>query len=70
MILAELYFVDKIIFGKCNYNKVVTSYKDRDEFYTHTAGSVIDFCKKNDISYHIKKGTSDRSSHARRETDG
>ena len=69
-ILAELYFVNKIIFGRCNYNKVVTSYKDRDEFYTHTAGSVIDFCKKNDISYHIKKGTSDRAPHARRETDG
>lgn len=56
-ILSSVSFVDKIIFGRCNYNKEVTSYKNRDEFYAHNAKVVVEFCKKNDIVCHIKTGT-------------
>ena len=56
-ILKKLVFVDKIIFGRTNYNKNVTSYKEHRVFYNEQASIVIEFCKKNNIQYHIKKGT-------------
>lgn len=56
-ILERVSFVDKIIFGRTNYSKVVTEYKDSKLFYKVQALKVIDFCKKHNISYHIKKGT-------------
>lgn len=56
-ILKKLVFVDKIIFGRTNYNKNVTSYKEHKIFYNKQAGIVIEFCEKNNIQYHIKKGT-------------
>lgn len=56
-ILKKLIFVDKIIFGRTNYSKNVTSYKDHKIFYNEQAYIVIEFCKENNIQYHIKKGT-------------
>ena len=56
-ILEAVNFVDKIIFGRTNYNKVVTSFKDNKAFYNLCASEVVDFCKKNDIAYHIKNKT-------------
>ena len=56
-ILKKLVFVDKIIFGRTNYNKNVTSYKEHKIFYNKQASIVIKFCEKNNIQYHIKKGT-------------
>lgn len=56
-ILSKVEFVDKIIFGRTNYNKNVSSYKNHKEFYNKTALRVIDFCKRNGIDCHIKKGT-------------
>ena len=56
-ILKKLIFVDKIIFGRTNYSKNVTSYKEHKVFYNEQAYIVIEFCKKNNIQYHIKKGT-------------
>lgn len=56
-ILSSVGFVDKIIFGRCNYNKEVTSYKNKDEFYSDNARIVLEFCEKNNIACHIKTGT-------------
>jgi DNA repair photolyase len=56
-ILKEVAFVDKIIFGRTNYNKEVSSYKDITQFYTEQVNKVIDFCNAHNIEYYIKKGT-------------
>jgi DNA repair photolyase len=56
-ILDAVSFVDKIIFGKINYNKLATSYKDRVSFFNSLANQTIEFCNINNIEYHIKEGT-------------
>lgn len=56
-ILNELRFVDKIIFGRMNYNAKVTAYTEHKRFYNEQAEKVIDFCQRNEIDYHIKIGT-------------
>ena len=56
-ILNAIAFVDKIIFGRLHYNKVVSEYKKYKEFYNKCSDEVIEFCKKRDIEYYIKKGT-------------
>ncbi|MDP2750550.1 MAG: radical SAM protein [Nanoarchaeota archaeon] len=56
-LLNKIKFVDKIIFGKLNYNVVSSQFKDNAEFYENCANQVIKFCELNDIKYHIKFGT-------------
>jgi len=56
-ILQTIAFTDKIIFGRTNYSKEVSSYTDHREFFDAQAKRVIDFCQKNNIQYHIKNGT-------------
>lgn len=56
-ILNKVRFADKIIFGRTNYSKEVTAYKEHRAFYNEQAEMVIEFCMKNDIAYHIKTGT-------------
>lgn len=56
-ILSAVSFVDRIIFGRMNYNKAITAYKERKTFFNQCAEEVIDFCNKNRISFHIKEGT-------------
>lgn len=56
-ILESVSFVDKIIFGRLNYNVKSSKFKYAKEFYNSLASSVIKFCMKNRISYHIKQGT-------------
>lgn len=56
-ILNEVSFVDKIIFGRTHYNKIISEYKEHKAFYNEEAKKVIDFCAKNNIAYHIKTGT-------------
>lgn len=56
-ILESVIFVDKIIFGKLNYNPEVTAYKQKNEFFNRLADQVIAFCKERNIAYHIKDGT-------------
>lgn len=56
-LLDAVSFTDRIIFGRTNYSKVVTSYKENKDFYNRCATQVIRFCKKNKISYHIKAKT-------------
>lgn len=56
-LLEEVHFVDRIIFGRMNYNKEVTAYKEHKKFFNERAAEVIAFCNERYISYHIKKGT-------------
>ncbi len=56
-ILEKVYFVDKIIFGRTNYNRKITDYKEYKQYYNDLSRTVIEFCQNNGISYHIKKGT-------------
>lgn len=65
-ILKEISFVDKIIFGKLNYNVESTQFSYNGEFYQECAETVIDFCRDHNIDYHIKYGTQKRDN---RKTD-
>ncbi len=56
-ILTAISFSDKIIFGRTNYNKEITAYRNYKAFYNQQVEIVVDFCKKANISYHIKNGT-------------
>lgn len=56
-LLEAVSFTDKIIFGRTNYSKEVSSYKNHKAFYTQQAKRVIEFCTQRGIAYHIKKGT-------------
>jgi DNA repair photolyase len=56
-ILNKLSFVDKIIFGKLNYNIKTNEFKDSVSFYDDCAKTLIHFCKDRGIDYHIKYGT-------------
>jgi DNA repair photolyase len=56
-ILESVAFVDKIIFGRTNYSKEITAYKDHKAFFHEQAELVIAFCEDRGIAYHIKNGT-------------
>lgn len=56
-ILEAVSFVDKIIFGRTNYCKEVTAYKEHKAFYNECVETVIGFCEGHQIDYHIKNGT-------------
>ena len=56
-ILEAVSFVDGIIFGRMNYNKTVSAYKESKHFYNECAEEVVSFCQKHDIGCHIKNGT-------------
>lgn len=56
-VLESINFVNKIIFGRTNYNKEVSAYPDCKNFYNSCAGQVMNFCEENKIGYHIKSGT-------------
>jgi DNA repair photolyase len=56
-ILEMISFADKIIFGRTNYNKEVSSYANHKLFFNEQAHRVIEFCDMRGIAYHIKEGT-------------
>jgi len=56
-ILDMVSFCDKIIFGRLNYNKKVTEYKNYKQFFNSLAQQVISFCNLTGKQYHIKSGT-------------
>nr|WP_300838938.1 radical SAM protein [uncultured Acetatifactor sp.] len=56
-ILNSIQFVDKIIFGRLNYNKIVTQYKGYQQYYNQLTEKVIAYCHENQIAHHIKNGT-------------
>lgn len=57
VILEAVAFTDKIIFGRTNYSKEISAYKDHKMFYNEQAAQVIEFCTQRNIDYHIKDGT-------------
>ena len=56
-ILEAISFCDKIIFGRLNYNKKVSEYKNHKSYFNELAEQVIEYCKANGKQYHIKDGT-------------
>jgi DNA repair photolyase len=56
-LLKRVCFVDKIIFGKMNYNPESTKYSNNEEFYRDCSKKLINFCQEKQIQYHIKEGT-------------
>lgn len=56
-ILDAISFVDKIIFGRANYNSKISQYPQCRQFFNKQAKLVIEFCTKHGIAYHIKDGT-------------
>lgn len=56
-LLNQVSFVDRIIFGRMNYNTKVTAYKEHEQFFNECASKVVQFCTERNISFHIKDGT-------------
>ena len=56
-ILEAISFCDKIIFGRLNYNKKVSEYKEHKVYFNELAERVIAYCEANGKQYHIKDGT-------------
>lgn len=57
ILLNNISFVDKIIFGRLHYNKMVSLYKGFKEYYNKCAFEVTEFCKENKIECYIKNKT-------------
>ena len=57
VLLEEVSFVDRIIFGRMNYNTEVTAYTQHKQFFNDRAAEVIAFCNERGIGHHIKDGT-------------
>ena len=56
-ILEAISFCDRIIFGRLNYNKKVSEYKDHKAYFNNLAEQVLAYCEANGKQYHIKDGT-------------
>lgn len=56
-ILEAISFVDKIIFGRLNYNAMVSQYAMHKAFYNELSQQVIEFCISHNKEWHIKNGT-------------
>ncbi|MGZ4864489.1 MAG: radical SAM protein [Halobacteriota archaeon] len=56
-LLNAIEFVDRIVFGRINYNFRAKKFQDALKFYEMCAINVIDFCRGHNIEYHIKRGT-------------
>jgi len=56
-LLESVNFVDRIIFGRTNYSKEVSAYKEHKEYYSRLASYVIKFCTDRSIAFHIKEKT-------------
>ncbi|MBU0476498.1 radical SAM protein [Patescibacteria group bacterium] len=59
-ILEKINFVDKIIFGKLNYNFQSAQFPGNRDFYQKHADMVKSFCEDSRIECHIRYGTSER----------
>lgn len=56
-LLQSVSFVDRIVFGRANYNKEASAYPHVREWYNSCVEEVLAFCDANGIDVHIKKGT-------------
>ncbi len=56
-LLEKVSFVNKIVFGRMNYNKQISEFRDYQTFYNESTETVTEFCLKNNIELHIKEKT-------------
>ena len=56
-LLQAISFADRIIFGRTNYNKTVSSFPHVKDWYNDRAREVAAFCNARNIDCYIKKGT-------------
>lgn len=56
-LLEALSFVDRVVFGKWNYNALASAYEREHGFYGGVAARVAEWCARNGKSLHIKSGT-------------
>ena len=56
-LLDAVGFVDRIVFGRTHYSKVVSAYPSHKSFYDQQARVVEQYCKEHRIECHIKNGT-------------
>lgn len=56
-VLESVSFVDRIIFGRTNYNKDVSEYRNVKQWYADKAHEVMSWCGQHEIACYIKKGT-------------
>ena len=56
-ILDQVSFTDRIIFGRMNYNRLVSEYVDHKRFYNEKALEVKDYCIEHKIHCYIKNKT-------------
>jgi glucose-6-phosphate-specific signal transduction histidine kinase len=61
LLLQEIKFTDKIIFGKLNYNVQSSKFNNSKDYYQECAQKTIKFCVKNNIESHIKFGTQNKN---------
>jgi len=52
-ILYSLSFANKLIFGRLNYNPLVTQFEEREEFYKRCIDIFRSFCEKKGIERHV-----------------
>lgn len=57
VLLDRVSFTDRIIFGRLHYNKLVSSYMGFQDFYDDAITTVVTFCGRRGIDYHIKEKT-------------
>lgn len=56
-LLAGIGFVDKAVFGRWNYNKLVNSYPEAEQHYLDVAGRFAQWAERHEKVLHIKRGT-------------
>lgn len=56
-VLKRISFVDKITFGRWNYNSLTSGFESYKSFYNFTSEIVIKYCERNKIECLIKNGT-------------
>lgn len=56
-VLEAVDFADRIIFGRTNYNSLVSSFPDVKRWYNDCVLDVLNFCEKHEIESYIKHGT-------------
>lgn len=61
-LLDRVSFTDRIIFGRLHYNKLVSAYLGFQDFYDDAITSVVTFCSRRGIDYHIKEKTTTKDS--------
>ncbi len=56
-ILESVSFVGRLVFGKTNYSKEASAYRNHKQFFNECAAEVLDFCNEHGIACHIKAKT-------------